>query len=123
MVIVDTSIWIDHFRRGRSSLVTLLDDSMAFIHPFVVGELACGNLANRKEIIGLLRKVPQAPRATDEELLHFIEARDLMGRGVGLVDMHLLASTKLLDDSVLWTRDKRLHDLATELAVAFQATH
>lgn len=103
--------------------MTLLDDSMAFIHPFVVGELACGNLANRKEIIGLLRKVPQAPRATDEELLHFIEARDLMGRGVGLVDMHLLASTKLLDDSVLWTRDKRLHDLATELAVAFQATH
>lgn len=121
MVIVDTSVWIDHFRRGRSSLATLLDDSMAFIHPFVAGELACGNLANRKEIMGLLRKLPQAPRATDEELLHFIEARDLMGRGVGLVDMHLLASTKLRDDLVLWTRDKRLHNLATELSVAFQA--
>lgn len=118
MILVDTSIWIDHLRRGDPSLVTALEFGRVLIHPFVVGELACGTLNRRAEILTLLRELPPAPVATDDEALEFIERRGLMGRGIGYVDVHLLASVALAGDARLWTRDKRLAAVASELALA-----
>lgn len=118
MILVDTSIWIDHLRRGDPSLVTALELGRVLIHPFVVGELACGTLNRRAEILTLLRELPPAPVATDDEALEFIERRGLMGRGIGYVDVHLLASVALAGDARLWTRDKWLAAVASELALA-----
>jgi predicted nucleic acid-binding protein len=118
VILVDTSIWIDHLRRGHPSLVTALELGRVLIHPFVVGELACGILNRRAEILTLLRELPPAPVATDDEALEFIERRGLMGRGIGYVDIHLLASVALAGDARLWTRDKRLAAVASELALA-----
>jgi predicted nucleic acid-binding protein len=118
VILVDTSIWIDHLRRGDPSLVTALELGRVLIHPFVVGELACGTLNRRAEILTLLRELPPAPVATDDEALEFIERRGLMGRGIGYVDVHLLASVALAGDARLWTRDKRLAAVASKLALA-----
>lgn len=118
MVLADTSIWIDHFRKGNDKLVSLLDAEEAAIHPFVLGELACGNLANRKEIIALLHALPDATEVEDDELLLFIEHRRLMGRGIGLIDAHILASC-CIDSCLLWTGDKRLQVLAKEMNIEF----
>jgi predicted nucleic acid-binding protein len=118
VILVDTSIWIDHLRRGHPSLITALELGRVLIHPFVVGELACGTLNRRAEILTLLRELPPAPVATDDEALEFIERRGLMGRGIGYVDVHLLASVALAGDARLWTRDKRLAAVASELALA-----
>ncbi len=107
MTLVDTSVWIDHFRKSDSLLVSLLEKSEVLVHPFVLGEIACGNLKNRKEVIALLHALPVAPKADDDEVLFFIERHALMGRGVGMVDMHLLASCKMATCR-LWTKDKRL---------------
>lgn len=87
------------------------------MHPFVVGELACGSLRARAEVLGLLQALPPVPVATDKEVLFFMDEQALMGRGIGYVDMHLLASTRL-GGALLWTRDKRLHSIATELGLA-----
>ena len=119
MILVDTSVWVDHLRNGDATLAGELDRGTVVIHPFVVGELACGNLHNRGVVLELLQRLPTAPVATHPEVLAFIEARDLMGRGIGYVDAHLLAATALGADMRLWSRDKRLAEVARTLGVAF----
>ncbi len=115
MILVDTSVWIDHLRSGEPSLAAALEGGLVMMHPFVLGELACGNLANRSEVLELLGNLPAAPTATNAEALGFIERRALMGRGIGYIDVHLLASIALSGDARLWTRDRRLAAVATEL--------
>ena len=118
MILVDTSIGIDHLRHGDSALVMALEAGRVVMHPFIVGELACGHLQRRAEILALLRALPQAPVATDEEALAFIETRHLVGRGIGYLDVHLLASVALAGTARLWTRDRRLAAAAGDLALA-----
>ena len=118
MILVDTSIWINHLRVPSRLLAQLLDLEQVLTHPFVVGELACGNLANRKEIISLLHSLPCAPKADDDEILFFVERHRLMGRGLGLVDMHLLASATI-GGAWLWTADRNLQLAARNLKIAF----
>lgn len=108
MILVDTSVWIDHFRRGNATLVTALEREDVLTHPFVVGELACGELKKRREVLDLLSALPAAVVASDEETLHFIETHRLMGKGIGYIDAHLLAAVALTEDALLWTLDKRL---------------
>ncbi len=115
MVLVDTSVWIDHFRAGDDDLAGLLDESAVLMHPFVLGELACGNLRNRQSLLSLLGALPAARVATDPEVLHFIERHRLMGRGIGYVDAHLLAATALSAPARLLTRDAALRTIATDL--------
>jgi predicted nucleic acid-binding protein len=117
MVLVDTSIWIDHLRRGNPALRELLEDEQVACHAFVLGELACGNLHERATVLTLLRALPQAPVAEDDEVLHLLEARKLRGRGLGWVDVHLLASALLLDCG-LWTLDQRLRRAVRTLRIA-----
>ena len=117
MILVDTSVWVDHFRSRVRVLVELLSDERVAMHPFVRGELALGNLKPRGEILQLLADLPQASVADENELLHIVENRKLMGLGIGLIDAHLLASA-LLDKSRLFTRDKRLLAVATKLKIA-----
>ncbi len=119
MILVDTSIWIDHLRSGEPALATALEGGRVLMHPFVLGELACGNLNNRSEVLRLLRDLPMAPTATDPEVLVLIESRALVGRGIGYIDVHLLASTALEGVAWLWTRDRRLAETAAELELAF----
>lgn len=108
MILVDTSVWVDHLRKGVPELVELLERGEVLTHPFVIGELACGNLNSRREVLDLFTALPSAVVASDEEILLFIEQRMLMGKGIGYIDAHLLASVALSDDVQLWTRDKRL---------------
>ena len=115
MILVDTSIWIDHLRAGDNRLADLLANTLVLMHPIVIGELACGNLNNRAEILKLLKWLPKATAPSDSEVLYFIEQRQLMGRGIGYVDAHLLASVSLTQPARLWTGDKRLNDVAAEL--------
>lgn len=117
MILIDTSIWIDHFRKTNASLIKLLESEQVVIHPFVLGELACGDWKNRKEIVSLLHALPHTTMADNEEILFLIEKQNLYGRGVGLVDVHLLASC-LTDHHKLWTNDKRLKAIAATLSVA-----
>lgn len=119
MILVDTSVWIDHLRSGEPELANALERGQVLMHPFVLGELACGNLQNREEVLGLLGDLPAAPTATDPEVLGLIERRNLMGRGIGYIDVHLLASAALSDLGRLWTRDRRLAAAATELKLTF----
>lgn len=121
MVLVDTSVWIDHFGSGDSDLVDLLKTSSVLMHPFVVGELACGNLRRRAEILALLNNLPEVNVAQDSEVLVCIERNELMGRGIGYVDAHLLAAVMLTDSTRLWTRDKRLDTLARDLGLGFES--
>jgi predicted nucleic acid-binding protein len=121
MILVDTSIWVDHFRGGNVSLVGLLNATQVLTHPFVIGELACGNLRQRNEVLSLLQDLPSSTVASDDEVLFFIERHVLAGRGIGYVDAHLLAATALHGATRLWTRDKRLRAIADELELAFPA--
>jgi predicted nucleic acid-binding protein len=118
VILVDTAIWINHLRTPSKLLGQLLELEQVLIHPFVVGELACGNLANRKEIISLLHSLPFAPKADDDEILFFVERHKLMGRGLGLVDVHLLASTTIGGGSI-WTADNKLRLAARNLGIEF----
>ena len=120
-MLVDTSVWIDHLRHGDSELAAALEAGQVDMHPFVVGELACGNLRARTDVLGLLLALPPVAVATDNEVLFFIDEHELMGRGIGYVDAHLLASARL-GGVMLWTRDKRLHATAAELGLAHAAT-
>ncbi|MEP6870281.1 MAG: type II toxin-antitoxin system VapC family toxin [Anaerolineaceae bacterium] len=119
MILVDTSVWVDHFRSNDPALVDALESGLVLSHPFVVGEIACGNVQNRTEVMRLLTNLPIAPVARDSEILALIEARRLMGRGIGYIDAHLLASAALSHDTRLWTRDRRLAELADRLDLAF----
>ena len=123
MILVDTSIWIDHLRRGNPALVAALEAGQVLMHPFVLGELACGTLTNRAEVLALLGKLPAAPAAIESEALGFIERHSLMGRGIGYVDVHLLAATALAGSAHLWTKDKRLAATAADLQLAWPAAH
>lgn len=120
MILVDSSIWIDHLRAGKPALAELLNAGRVLTHPFVLGELACGNLKNREQVLSLLQDLPAAPVATDEEVLYFIEGRGLMGKGIGYVDAHLLASISVTGTGRLWTRDKRLDAVAGAIGLAFK---
>lgn len=113
-MLVDTSVWVEHLRRGDPTLSRLLDRGEVQCHPFIIGELACGSLRRRSEVLSLLRSLPHVLAATDNEVLTFIERHRLMGRGVGWVDAHLLASAAL-SGTLLWSRDRRLSEVAQQL--------
>ena len=117
MILVDTSVWVEHLRRGVPRLATLLQEGEVLIHPWVIGELACGHLRNRADVLELLQGLPAAVVASDQEVLLLIEQDQLMGRGIGYVDAHLLASTKL-SHTKLWTQDRRLDAVAQERGLA-----
>jgi predicted nucleic acid-binding protein len=118
-ILVDTSVWIEHFRKTNSILQKLLIDGEVLCHEFVIGELACGNLKNRTEILSLLQKLPQSKIASNAETLGLIENKRLMGKGIGWIDAHLLTSA-LLTQAKLWTADKRLEKVSIELSVGFK---
>ncbi|MGC8477629.1 MAG: type II toxin-antitoxin system VapC family toxin, partial [Acetobacteraceae bacterium] len=108
MILVDTAIWVDHLRSGVPELVRALLRTEVLTHPFVIGELALGTLRQRSEILELLAALPRAVVATEAEMLGFIDRAGLAGRGIGYLDAHLLAATRLTPDARLWTRDRRL---------------
>ena len=118
MVLVDTSVWVAHLRSGKPALAELLNGGRALCHPFIVGELACGNLKNRAEILSLLDQLPSAIHADHEEVVQFIENHRLMGKGLGYIDMHLLASATLTQVP-LWTLDKRLQEVSSAMGLAY----
>ncbi len=117
MILVDTSVWVDHLRQGIPLLSDLLTAVEVATHPFVIGELTCGNLANRGELLRLFSVLPTVKIATHTEALHLTETRRLHGCGIGWIDMHLLASA-LLSRTALWTRDRKLHSIAKTLGIA-----
>jgi hypothetical protein len=117
MVLVDTSVWIAHFRDGQPALAALLSDGLVLMHPFVTGELACGNLKKRTSVLSDLAALPVAARASDTEVMRFVDDRRLWGRGLGWIDAHLLASA-LLSHCRFWTLDRRLQDAAFELGLS-----
>jgi predicted nucleic acid-binding protein len=118
VILVDTSVWVDHLRAGNETLVGLLDRGEVLGHPFVIGEIALGGLRQRERILRALSRLPSAAVATHAEALHFIDRRALFARGVGYVDVHLLAAVSLTAGTRLWTHDKRLHEIADELGIA-----
>lgn len=117
MILVDTSVWVDHFRRGEEALHSLLLRNEVLCHPFVTGELALGQLVNRAIILASLESLPQASMASDAEVRRFIEANRLHGSGIGYVDAHLVASARLANARGVWTRDKRLLRVLDQLAL------
>lgn len=120
MILVDSSVWIAHLRHGLPKLTERLNAAEVLGHPMVIGELALGNLRQRSLIIGSLSDLPKAGVATDDEVLSFIERLRLFGLGIGYVDVHLLASTRLTPDTRLWTLDRRLADAAGRFGLAFE---
>lgn len=123
MILVDTSVWINHLRNNDPHLVRLLTGNSVLSHPFVRGELALGNLRQRKEILAALDNLPQAPVAFTDEVNVFIEQHALYGLGIGLIDAHLLASTRLSGNTRLWTQDKQLLAAANRLNLAAPVPH
>lgn len=118
MILVDTSVWADHLRSGDDELSDLLKAGRVLTHPFVIGELACGNLKDRDKLLPLLHNLPSTKTADDREALHLLELHRLYGVGIGFVDVHLLASTRLTNGARLWTQDTRLHQQAVRLNLA-----
>ena len=118
MILADTNVWIKHFRESDAELISQLNVGFVSCHPFIIGELACGNLGNRAEILMLLQALPSSPVVEVSEILKFIENNSLMGRGLGYVDIHLLASV-IIGNVVLWTYDRRLNEAAIELGVSY----
>ena len=116
MVLADTSVWIEHLRRSQTEFVERLSEGLVLIHPFVAGELACGSLRNRDTFLSELNSLPQAEIATETEVLGLIRDRKLWGRGLGWIDVHLLASA-MLTHCRLWTLDKRLGEVAADLGL------
>lgn len=116
-VLVDSSVWVDHFRNGNQALVDLLDRNLVRVHPFVVGELACGTPPSRKQTLADLNDLPRSQEASLHEVLDFIERERLYGAGCGLVDIVLLTSTLLTPSTALWTLDKQLSALARRFGV------
>ncbi len=119
MIVVDTSVWVDHLRYGNADLTRLLNEGRVLCHPLVVAEIALGSLRSRAQVLGLLDDLPNAPIASTEEVRSLITSRRLFARGVGYVDVSLIASCLLLPGSRLWTGDKRLDVLADELNIRF----
>lgn len=123
MILVDTSVWVDHLRVGDATLTALLREGRVLAHPFVIGELALGDLRQRDLVLGLLGDLPHASLASDQEVLHFIGHNSLSGLGIGYVDAHLLAAARLTERASLWTRDKRLQGAAERLGLAAVPPH
>ncbi len=119
MVLVDTSVWVSHLREGGVGLEKLLNGGEVVCHPFIVGELACGNLRNRHEILTYLQSLPMTILAEDEEVLKFIEDNQLVGKGLGYIDMHLVASA-VLTDVPLWTFDKTLKKITKKIGINYR---
>ena len=119
MVLVDSSVWIDHLRSRDPELASLHDGRQIFMHPMVIGELACGNLADRNATLRFLAGLDRIAVATDDEVLFFIEHHRLMGAGIGYVDAHLLTACVLHGATRLWTRDRRMSRIADELGIGF----
>ncbi|MCH7742872.1 MAG: VapC toxin family PIN domain ribonuclease [Proteobacteria bacterium] len=119
MVLVDTSVWVTHLRTGDPNLEKLLLESEVMCHPFVVGELACGNIKNRDEILSLLQALPSALIVSQNEFLYFVELRRLAGVGIGFVDVHLLASS-CLSETPLWTQDNKLRLSAEKSGILYR---
>jgi predicted nucleic acid-binding protein len=118
-VLVDTSVWVSHFRFGESRLEMMLHEENVATHPLVIGELACGTMKNRREILSLLSALPAVATTTQEEILAFIERNKLMGQGLGLIDVHLLSSAVLCGIPI-WTLDKSLARVAKNLGVGLE---
>ena len=118
MILVDTSIWIDHLRVAGGPLTSLLQTDLVCTHACIIGELACGNLSNRKELLEMLQALPRLSAATDDEVLFFIGRHKIMGRGIGYIDAQLLAAAAIHSAFIL-TRDKRLQEIAEELGLAY----
>ncbi|CAN7250739.1 PIN domain-containing protein [Trinickia sp. LjRoot230] len=123
MILVDTSVWIDHLRSGDAILAELLVTNRVLAHPFVTGEIALGSLKQRKIVLNALQDLPQASVATDAEVFEFINRHRFYGLGIGYVDAHLLAAARLTSDAKLWTRDRRLAALAKRLNVNADLIH
>jgi predicted nucleic acid-binding protein len=123
VILVDTSVWVEHLRTDDKRLRALLDGGEVLGHPFVIGELALGNLRRRDAFLSDLQDLPQATVATDEEVFHFIDHQALFGRGIGYVDAQLLAAARLMAGTRLWTRNRRLERVATELGLAATLSH
>ena len=119
MVLVDTSVWVSHLRHGNEDLQKLLHDGEVVCHPFIVGELACGNLKNRDEILTYLQSLPMTILAEDEEVLEFIENNQLTGKGLGYIDIHLIASA-VLTDVPFWTLDKPLDKFTKKIGITYR---
>ncbi|MCF6148934.1 MAG: type II toxin-antitoxin system VapC family toxin [Candidatus Kuenenia sp.] len=120
MVLVDTSIWVVHLRNGNIGLETLLNEGNVVCHPFIVGELACGNLKNRVEILSLLQTLPMAIHGEHEEIMRFIEDHTFMGKGLGYIDIHLIVSA-IITNIPLWTADKKLNEISLKLGIGYQS--
>jgi predicted nucleic acid-binding protein len=118
MVLVDTSVWVEHLRSGNVGLENLLNEGHVVCHPFIAGELACGNLSNRSEILSLLQALPLVDHAEHEEVMHFIGNYSLMGKGLGYIDMHLIVSA-LLTKVPIWTLDKKLKEVSSKLGLNY----
>jgi predicted nucleic acid-binding protein len=118
MVLVDTSVWVRHLREGNSDLEQLLNNGQVMCHPYIVGELACGNIKNRREVLSLLQLLPLATLATHKEILQFIESNHLMGKGLGYIDVHLSASA-VLTRVPLWSYDKKLGEANEVLGIRY----
>ncbi len=118
MILVDTSIWIDHLHRSEAALSALLNEAQVCTHPMIIGELALGSLRDRQTILGLLSDLPSTPLATYAEVLRFVESHALYGIGLSLVDAHLLAALRLSPPDRLWTRDRRFRLAAEQLGVS-----
>jgi len=123
VILVDTSVWIEHLRSASAILTELLGDGQVLVHPFVLGELALGSLRQRDVFLSDLRDLPQAIVASDGEVLSLIDRRTLFGRGIGYVDAHLLAAARLTAGSKLWTHDRRLQAVAAQLDLAAVLSH
>ena len=122
MILVDTSIWIDHLHRSEATLAVLLTEAKVCTHPMIIGELALGSLRDRKTILGLLSGLPSTQLATHAEVLSFVDAQVLYGIGLSLIDAHLLAALRLSSTDRLWTRDRRLRVAADKLGVSADLT-
>ena len=119
MILADTTVWVDHFRKPEPGLLEHLAMNGVLMHPMVIGELSCGNLPHRKTVLRELLSLPRVPEPTHESVLSFIESKELMGRGVGFIDFHLLCSVLRQSDVSLWTRDNRLNRIAGDMGIAF----
>jgi len=119
MLLADTSVWVDHLRKGEPLLAQKLNDDLVATHPYIIGEIALGSLKNRDTVLSLLRNLPQTLIATDTEVQGMIDQRRLYGRGIGYIDAHLLASASLSHDTLIWTRNKRLGKVAKHMKIEF----
>ena len=123
MILVDTSVWVDHLQHRNERLVERLGQAQILGHPFVIGELALGGLKQKSRVLMALQGLPASTMATDAEVLAFIDRQKLSGTGIGYVDTHLLVACRLTPGTLLWTLDKRLNATAHELGLAFARAH